>query len=327
MISNDAELLKAQGALSDLYKALASLRHEIGEARPKVFSLLAEGPLYEIDRLHSEIEEYTGASILRHEGAPLWLRLVGPMAQWGETSSSVLVAFLNSLRTGVQSIAGFNVSGRINGRPSVELQKSCDFELVGFAPGSFEVGMRLPEPAQQELFLDSYQSYAAEGLRDFLRIAKWASSSDSLQVLGDMISDVSKRRVLLRALKPFVPRRSGGIDFLELSGTTVSEYGVIRITQTAIDRIAEGFKSAISEEEERYEGEIREIDLDKKTFHLRNVEDVGDVLCKFAEDMILIAAENLGGRVRVIGKRIKKDGVMKGSFVVVDMEKIDEATD
>lgn len=324
MIRNDNDLLRAQSALSDLYQVLVALRREIGDANIHAFSLFAEGPLCEIDRLHLEIEEYVGASILRHERASLWLRLVGPMAKWGETSSSILTAFLNSLRTGVQSIAGFNATGRINGRPSIELQKSCDFELVGFVPGSFEVGLRLPEPIQQELFLSGYQFYAADGLKDFLSIAYWVSSSDSIQDLTALIGDASKRRVLLRSLKPFVPRRSGGVDFLELSGAIVSEYGVIKITQSAIDRVKEGFDSAISEEEERYEGEIREIDLDKKTFHLRNVEGGGDVLCRFGDELLVIAAENLSQRVRVIGNRIKSNENVKGSFFVVDIEKIND---
>src|SRR5438094_579807 len=108
MISSDRELQQAQEALSDLYRALASLKHEAGE-NSRSFALLAEGPLHEIARIQAEIDAYVGVSLLRYE-VPLWLRLVGPRARWGEMPSSVLTAFLDAFRKGVQSVATYDLT-------------------------------------------------------------------------------------------------------------------------------------------------------------------------------------------------------------------------
>lgn len=219
MIQNDRELTKAHEALGTLYRALASLRSETAGLSPQAFALLAEGPLHEIQRIQCEIESYTGVDIAQREQAPLWLSLAGPKAKWGETPASVLTAFLDALRKGVQLVAAYNATGRVAGRPPLDLQRACDVELVAFQPGSLRVGMRLPEPEQLALFPQGYWPTARKALNEFLSAADWAASGSSLAELATRFQDTSKRRVVLRSLKPFVPRPQGGIDYLELSGS------------------------------------------------------------------------------------------------------------
>ncbi len=325
-IHDDRALAKAHEALGNLHRALASLRSETAESSPGAFAVLAEGPLHEIHRIQSEIEAYTGADIAQRELAPLWLRLAGRRARWGETPASVLTAFLDTLRKGVQAIAGYNATGRAAGRPPLDLQRACDVELVAFQPGSFQVGMRLPEPEQLQLFAQGFWLHAREALNEFLAVADWASSASSLEELSTRFHDTTKRRVVLRALKPFVPRAHGGIDYLELSGSAVPERRTIRLSQEAVQRVSEAFETAISDREERFEGDIREMDLDRQTFRLRNVPTVNEVPCRFGDDLAPTASTLLGKRVRVIGTRSVSTDAAIGPLEVVDLERVEELT-
>lgn len=324
MIRDERELSGALDALGDLQRALAALRREYSKSSPSAFALLAEGPLDEIRRLRAEIDAFTGLTTAERAQAPLWMRLVGPKARWGETPASVVTAFLDALRKGVQSIAGYEIWGRTIGRPPGELQSACDLEIALFAPGSFEVGVRLPEPNQRQLVQDQYRAAAQSALDGFLIVAAWASleQPDSEQ-LAQTFPDFGKRRLALRAVKPFVPRRQGGIDSVELYGAMLENAPPIRLVPESADRIAGELEAAVAEHEESHEGDIREMDLDRRTFRLRNIPEVGEVRCQFPEDLSPQATDLLGKRVRLIGTRTVSGDGSVSVLTVTDIEKLE----
>jgi hypothetical protein len=326
MISSERELQQAHEALGDLYRAVAALRAELAISNPRAFALMAEGPLHEIGRLQREIQVYTGLDFLLANEVPLWLRLVGPRARWGEMPSSVLTAFLDALRKGVQSIATYDVTGKQSRRPPAEVIRACDVELVNFAPGSFQVGLRLPEPDQGVLFPRDGAPFAQVALKEFLAMAEWVASTREIADLENIFSDTTKRRVTLRAVKSFVPRSTGGIHFVELSGAALPSHEPVQLAPTASYRITKALETSIARHEETYEGEIREIDLDRQSFKLRNVRSIGEVFCRFGEDLFPIAVELLGKRVRVIGTRTTTN-LLKRALKVVDIEKVDTGSD
>lgn len=324
MIRNDDDLLRSTAALGDLYAALAALRREYAESSPSTFGLLAEGPLQEIARIQADVDAYAGATIAARQQAPLWIRLVGPKARWGETPASIVTAFLDGLRKGVQSIAGYRASERRLGRPSSELQLACDIEVALFSPGSFEIGVRLPDSDQGEFFPLQLHETVKDALQAFLTAAAWAAQP--YPVLADLeasIPEAKSRRVALRAVKPFVPRKHGGVDFVEIYGSELQTIKRIHLTPHSIEVIAHALSESIDESEEAYEGDVREMDLDKKVFRLRNVPNEGEVLCKFTDELLTTAAELFGKRVRVIGMRRSTDSGSKGPLIVTDFEKIE----
>ncbi len=323
MIRGHDELRRSLAALGDLYSALAALRHEQG-ADPSRFALFAEGPLHAIEQIQREIDEFTGATEARHSHAPLWLRLSGPRARWGETPASVLTAFLDALRKGVQSIAGSIASGANLGRPKSELHSACDFEIALFAEGSFEVGVRLPDPDQGDLFPVQVQDAARTALQEFLTTAAWAARPlPIVQDLEKLLPEPKRRRVALRAIKQLVPRRDGGVHFVELYGDVLQTPNRIHLTPDTSVVLAKALAEAVDEKEESCEGEIREMDLDKRTFRLRPLTSQIEVLCKFGEDLLTTAAELLGKRVRVIGLRRSGESGPKGPLAVTDIDKVE----
>lgn len=60
MIQNDAELQHSMQQMERMYRALAHLRADIAPLNYANFQLLAEGPIDEIRKLRSEIDEYLG---------------------------------------------------------------------------------------------------------------------------------------------------------------------------------------------------------------------------------------------------------------------------
>lgn len=59
MTKTEAILTQTVEQLERMNEALANLRRELLPAQPKKFAILAEGPLEEMRRLHSEIDQFT----------------------------------------------------------------------------------------------------------------------------------------------------------------------------------------------------------------------------------------------------------------------------
>jgi hypothetical protein len=78
MIKSDAELQQAIEQMGRLYRALASIRADVKEANPRLYTVMAEGPMDELARFQREVEEYVGLRDLRDEQADVWLRIHGP---------------------------------------------------------------------------------------------------------------------------------------------------------------------------------------------------------------------------------------------------------
>jgi hypothetical protein len=303
---------------------MAALRQEFAD-KPRAFVLAAEGAQVEIRRIQADIARYCGLDEAQLNPPSFWMRLVGPKAQWGDTPASVVTAFLDGIRKGLQSIAAYNKTGQRGGRPPASVQEACDVRVVEFSPGSFSVALKLPHdgpPRQAALFSSSPEHQEAEvAYRDFLTTAEWLGSEHSAEAFAEQYPVAEKRRILLRAVKFIVPRANGGIDFVELS--TPSGRVEAALSADAFSRILAALDLARSEEEEEHVGEIREIDLDKNQFRLRNVAgQSGQVVCHFADDLALEARDLLGKRVRVVGVRRAQQ-----ALEVFDIENVEASRD
>ncbi len=60
MIANAEQLDQTVGQMERMYRALAALRAEVFPVNPRLFAIIAEGPMGDIRRLKAEIDESTG---------------------------------------------------------------------------------------------------------------------------------------------------------------------------------------------------------------------------------------------------------------------------
>jgi hypothetical protein len=293
MISSDAELQQAVEQMQRLYQVLAGLRRKVEPDRPELFAVIAEGPIELLRQLREDMDAYVGLAALREQEADLWLRIHGPGVVWDDAPTSVVTAFVDSLRKGVQMVAELIDTGTLTTRPTKELMQACDLRLLAIAAGSVQVGLRLPEG----LAAGSKRGVAEEALARYLKVAAWVGQDD--QPIEDWVPG-PEWRVLLNAVKPLVPRQRGGVEYVELHGRRVGGQAV-RLTRQSRRRLDEALDRLVTERIETREGVLREIDLDQRTFLLRQRDDPAQVRCSFPDELYEAAKEAFDRAVRVSG--------------------------
>lgn len=304
MIENAIQFEHAQKQLGKMQDSLRNLVADVLPKNRHNFAVLAEGPMEEIRRLQAEIDVYTGVASAIESESPLWLRIYGENVHWPAAPSSLLANYLESLRKGIQTLAEFIQHGQVvGGRPLQGLRDACDFEVVAFEPGSIRVGLRLPDVQSDPLLLTQQANPAELALDEFLDVASWAGSGDEEAVLENKFPDSTKRRVLLNALKPLLPRPRGQVEGIELSGWRVRRTAAIILTRETIAKVDGAIDSTVHERPENHEGVLREIDLDELRFTLRDTAQPLEIRCVFEESILEQAKAALDKRVRVFGTR------------------------
>jgi hypothetical protein len=185
MITSEVEFQQTLEQLQRMYRALADLREQVLPKNPRLFAVLAEGPLDQIRQFQEEIETYVGATQIAEQEADVWIRLQGTSIQWPETPTSILTAFLDALRKGVQTVAEFSAFGNVATRPTADLKRACDFRVLTLRTGSLQIGMRLP-PIRAAHCRDEPKDLpqvARQALRDYLEVAAWVDSDETPEAL------------------------------------------------------------------------------------------------------------------------------------------------
>jgi hypothetical protein len=326
MITTDEQLSQAVEQLGRMYRALSALKKEVLPVNGRQFALMAEGPLDEIRRLEGAIDAYTGKATAEVNDCDVWLRILGPSLSWPEAPTSVLTAFLEALRKGVQTLTEYLATGSLTTRPTKELKRACDLRVVAFQPGSLSVGLRVPDDAQLDLLEQNQQlPPVSKALEQYLRVAEWVASNESPDALNNVLPTPEARRIALNAVKPFVPRPRGDVECVELSGRAVPHAHTISLTRASHERIDHAIDVLESEQVETHVGDLREIDLDALSFILRNAEDVHEIRCTFEEALLETAKEALDRRVQVTGtRRIVEGRRVAPTLRVTRLEIIDE---
>jgi hypothetical protein len=338
MITSDEQLRQAVGQLERMYRALATLRTEVSPKNARQFALLAEGPLDEIRHLQAQIDAYAGVVAAEEQDADIWLRIHGRNIEWLDVPTSALVAVLDAFRKGVQTVAGFLLTGRAVKRLNMKVKQACDLRLVAFRPGSLSIGMRLPDEPSFALDSSREHSLARQALVEYLTMASWLSAEDVQRDFAQRIGDIEKRQPLLNALKPLVTSLRGEVEYIEVSSRLFSNGKPIRLTPhvhhrltIAIRQSAKEVSQAVTEEVAVMEqietdtGHLREIDLDNRSFTLRRVDRGQEVHCTFEEHLLEIARTALDRRVRVTGSyRARKGYGPRVTFHVSRLEVLDD---
>jgi hypothetical protein len=306
MITNDEQLQQAVEQLGHMYRALAALRAEVLPVNARQFALMAEGPIDEIRRLQAQIAAYAGREAAEEYDADVWLRLYGRDIEWPEVPTSVLTAALDGFRKGVQMVAQLISSDQVMTRPRRELRRACDMRVVAFRPGSLRVGLRLPDESEVEFAASREKSLGHQALVTYLDVAAWVSSEGDLPDPVQQIEHAQERRLFLDALKPLVPRPRGDIESVEISSRLIPDGRTIRLTRAVYHRLVQALDRPAAEDVETYMGHLREINLDHRTFTLRDVNEVSTIRCTFPDDLLETTRAALGRRIRVSGSRPRK---------------------
>jgi hypothetical protein len=304
-ITNEAQLQQTLEQIGRLYGIIASLRAEFEAASPENFAVFAEGPLDALRELQAEVDEYVGVAAAQEHEVSLWLRIVGKGIEHRDSPTSVITAMLDTLRKGVQTVAELIATGELSTRPTADLKRACDLRVVALAGGSLRIGVRLPEPAQLALSFteDPHAAAAQQALREYLEVATWAGSGQDEIALAERVPDARRRRVLLTELSRLVPRERGDVDCVELSGSSLPQSRPVQLHRETRRRIHLAIDRTVVEQVETHVGDLREIDLDERSFTLRRAGEIAEIRCRFEEPLLETAKEALDRRVEVTGTR------------------------
>jgi hypothetical protein len=321
-MSGRDELNQALDRLNRLYRILAEYRVKYGDSRQ--FGLLVEAPLEELRGIQAEIEAYVGMSRVLEGSVPLWIRIVGASITGGSAPSSVLTAVLDIVRKGVQAAAEFLASGTLSTRPTAELKRACDLRAVAFVPGSLQIGLALPEGAEEP---DQTEQVVVQALKSYLAAAGWAASDENEESLISLLPEQRLRKLLLTEVLRLAPRVRGEVDAVELSGVYMPTKRPARLVRSTRDRLRTAIARSARERVESYTGYLREIDLDAHSFTIRGAAEIGqDIRCTFPEELLETAKDSLDKRVQVTGVRIL-DEIRRATavpLVVTSLEVVEE---
>lgn len=307
-IATQDQLERAVGQQVRLYRSLRALRERVEHVNPGNFAVLAEGPLNMLRQIQAEIDEYSGVSAAKELSISLWIRVGGPAVDEDVRRFSIMDSILRRLRRAVECLAEplIERAQQLTSGLRSELSAVCDPDVVAVASGSLKIGVRLAPPIHHPMpdVPDPVWTAASEALAQIAQVAALCSRPEYAVNLQQLIPDEGRRRHLLAEIADLAPTRDGGIDYVEFSGQVLKGLGTARLDRNVRYRIRGEFDRETSEAHETHEGDVREMDLDKRTFKLRNSGIVGDLICSFGETLLPKAERAFNKRVKVSGVRI-----------------------
>jgi len=258
MIENEIQLKQARKALALLEDAVTDLRKRVGGKNPALFEALAAAPLEDIERIRQEIDVYTGLAQVQKKKAPLWLKLQGENIEYGKASAKILSDWLKKVVDSFRNVVTFLFTGRSAGigTPPKEISALSEINVAAFAPGSLEIGFRLPEETQQELF--DKRNFPEEALFGLLKAVTWLDSEEPEEKLEEDFPEPEERRVILNEAMNLVPSEDSPVSTVELTGAYMPRKMKVSLTPKHKEKGRPVIKKLEEHEAVEKEGQIEE---------------------------------------------------------------------
>lgn len=309
MITNDEELAFVRKQLARVEAALDSLRQDVKPKNERTYQVMAVSYVDAIQELRTQVEAYLGVGLgSALERAPLVISLEGPEVALGRTSSGVVTRIIDAFRRGLQSLveamenAGAPSSAR---RKERWIERICDLPLAGLAPGSVQVMFERPQG--DGLFSEEEQKAldrAVEALFDGLEWAEAEPDAPAARSLAQLSE--ATRWTVLKVVSHLLPPQSGPVErlgFQRRSGQASAPVRRAALTARMRRRVRDEIARLSADQKyTEVDGVVRSIDLDARTFVLRDrPEGAADLPCEYGEGIEEAVKESLDRRVRVSG--------------------------
>jgi len=306
-ISNEKEYESAKQALRHAEKALLSLKKNLYPKNKERYQLLAESYIDYIQKIRNQIDEYTGLTKAEEIAEPLWISLKGPNISSGKAPISTLSEYLENFRLGVQKVTEYIEEGiiRRDGRPTDKIRELCNFK-TRILPGSLKIGVSIPTYKQARFGEDLKANPVYLATTKILKGARWAILREENEI-KDIFSNRKERFLILNQIDRITPIDKGKLSTVEFYGDIVRDYEKLKYTDKAQRKVKDALNKEIPPEMEICEGKIREIDLDRKEFKLRERPgDRKDLTCYYKKEIRDDAIRGLDKKVKIIGE-LQKD--------------------
>ena len=311
MINSIEEKRFLEKRIMKLENILLDLKDKLLPDREEQYNAMAEIYVRKILEMREEIEEFTGMSNIIINKKDINIHIRGPIIDYGSAPISVISGYLDNFRKTIQKVYGIVNDVKLKTRVPSSIAKMTDFRLVQYAPGSINFSLSLPE--KQVGFFEEENIDTA--LELYFDILKWLSGDFESSKRIDALDEEKLEKLLVTILKTLPDDKN--ITSVEFFGNKISKR--IYINNRSKDKIKDTIRKIESKENLlEYRGCIRELDLDKLTFSLRNINDkeVKQLKCQLNEEIIEDIKNYFDTEVIVTG-------VKKGQYLFVKyMEKV-----
>lgn len=324
MINNNRELELSREALINLEKALLALKEKVEPVNKELFIAMSQDYYKDIKKIRNEIEEYFGFFEIERFSVPIWMTLQGVELSFSNLSLSMLSNWTGRLRKAVQNILIHKE--RITGIPSNLISKITDFRCTKILPGSIKIGLRTPDVLQDDLFYGKWLEEnrpVEKSLEDLLEYVEYISTGKNKKQVQEIISTKDDSEFFLMQVLSLTPSSKSEVNLVKFEGSLNPSRQPLFLNKYSREIIKEVFKETHKEEMLEYEGKIREIDLDKGSFILREVEgQIEDLHCSFPTKFMEISIKSLDSKVRITGYH--KSATSK-AINIISIEPVDES--
>lgn len=302
MIENIDQKIQTENQIEKLGDALSVLKEKLLPNRGEQFKAMASGYINKIRELREEIDEFTGMSIFNIPPKDINIHLIGPTIGYGNAPISIISQYLNNFRKSLQIIysALNKISYKTN--PPKEITNACDFSLLAFNKGSVNISLGLP---MQQLNFLNLNSDINNSVDFYFSVLKWANSSfkeDEINIDSDI-----RDKTLISIIKTLPDDKN--IKEITFSGDIIKSYGKIIVNKNTKRIIRDLLtKPDTNEEKVTLEGRIREVDLDRESFILRDIKnsDFNQITCNMSKAVAEQPKDYLDSSVMITG--FKKEG-------------------
>lgn len=208
----------------------------------------------------------------------LTLRAVGDEIIPGQIPGSVIRACVEGVQKAFKVLSEYVLGQESQaGRPDDFIRRLSDLPTQRIAFASFEISFRMPIEEQNLFTASGQKSLEAETLEDVGTLLnkglKWLTTAAGEEGVYSP-ENPDESAAVLRALKELTPSSQGSIERLELKGQLLGPRTLpIILERTARQRVNVAIRSRSMEPQlVDLEGRIRELDKDRLSFELREID-------------------------------------------------------
>lgn len=251
-------------------------------------------------------EEFTFARMA--DSSDLIARFHGPSVDLDQPPVTVVTYVFRELRDQIRSIAKSIVGLTSDHR--LRWPSELDPQLAGLARGSLLVGIRVPNPSDKTPTGQFLLPEVSEQVFNSVRSAVRSLSVVGKHVLADSVDDAIRedfpdpaiRDTVLVAASRLAPTGRRGIDSVAFYGPEPETVEPRPLTLRSRTVLMQALSRPVKVKGSgRFEGIIREIDLDARRFEIRGVAGVGVIRCVYENRWDRLVREILDARVAVAG--------------------------
>lgn len=187
-------------------------------------------------------------------------------------------------------------------RDAKRLAKALDLRVTGMAPGSLYMGFAIVPPEADLIPLEDEPVFAQikAAVHQLPTLTEAIEDESLTQAATEIMPDPAERDAALAALYRLSPTGKRGIHTLDITAPGTKR-GVLSQRERVVLADALRRPQLANRKQGMFTGEVREIDLDSRRMHLRNVPGVGSLRCVLPELDSGMAKHLLGEFARVEG--------------------------